>query len=144
MTDFPPPSAESLRRAQLIWRQSEDDLRSARSYLRRGEALEACFNSLQTVVNSLSALSILAGHFQLPHHSPLRLLEMCVELDERFSGLQEACAALEGVQEQDPFRSSGTPEDIAQQGKQSVEHATAIQKAVRNYLKEHRKRFFAP
>lgn len=144
MTDFPAPSSESLRRAQLIWQQSKDDLRTARNHLRKGEAIEACFNSLQTAINALSAVSWLAGHFQLPLHSPLRLLELCVELDERFSGLREACADLEGVQEQDPFRGSSTPEETGRLGKQSVAHATAIQKAVRSYLKEHRERYFAP
>lgn len=137
-------SPEALRRAQVMWEQSGDDLRAAKGKLREREPLEASFFALQAAVNALAAVARLSGEFQLPHHSPMQLLGICADADERFAALHEPCVALETVQEQDPFRGEHSPEELTRQGKAALAHATMVHKTVRAYLKTHRRRFFAP
>ena len=143
MNAHPPPSAEGLRRARVAWEQSKADLRDAKARLRAGAPLESSFFSLQAALNALAAVSRLCGHVQLPSHSPARMLELCCEADARFATLGEAVAALEQVQEQDPFRGAepaGSPDG----GRKALADATAVHKTVRAFLKAHRKAYFAP
>jgi HEPN domain-containing protein len=142
----PPATAspEALRRAQVMWEQSGDDLRAAKRKLREREPLDASFFALQAAVNALAAVARLSGEFQLPHHSPMQLLGFCADADDRFAALHEPCVALEAVQEQDPFRGEESAEALTRQGKAALAHATTVHKTVRAFLKTHRKRYFAP
>lgn len=137
-------SPEALRRAQVMWAQSGDDLRTAKHRLREREPLEASYFALQAAINALATVARLSGEFQLPHHSPLQLLGFCEGADGRFDTLREPCAALESVQEQDPFRGGHDAAELTRQGKAALAHATAVHKTVRAFLKTHRRQFFAP
>ena len=126
------------------WEQSGEDLRAAKLRLRERAPLEAGFFALQAAVNALATVARLSGEFQLPHHSPMQLLGIVVDADARFDGLREPCAALETVQEQDPFRGEESHDELTRRGKAALAHATTVHKTARAFLKTHRKRFFAP
>ncbi|MBI3992989.1 MAG: hypothetical protein HY342_06930 [Candidatus Lambdaproteobacteria bacterium] len=138
-----PPSPEGLRRAKVAWEQSAADLRDAQARLRDGAGLESSFFSLQAALNALAAVSRLYGHVQLPNHSPAQMLALCREADARFASLGDAVAALETVQEQDPFRGPHAPGGM-ESGRKALADATAVHKTVRAFLKEHRKTYFSP
>ena len=137
-------SSETLRRARLAWEQSVADLRNARHSLKQGGTLESSFFSLQAAVNALAVVPQLYGHFQLPTHSPTQLLALCRDVDNRFEALEAPCATLEAVQDQDPFRPGAREEDPQSASQRALDDAKAVHKAVREFLKDNRKRYFVP
>ena len=144
MTETQAPSAQALRRAQVCWEQSRQDLKRAKGKLRGGEYLESAFVSLQAALNGLATVCYLHGHFQLPLSSPVELLALCREADRHFEALEASCLALEAAAEQNPFRTppgEGADKSACQA---TYGHSDAVLSAVRGYLKENRKRFFSP
>ena len=141
--EAPRPSAETLRRARLFWRQARDDLKAAARRLKAGAGLESGYLSAQAASNALSTVCCLHGRFQLPTHSPARMAGLCEELDARFAALGDACAGLEEVQQHSPF---APPEPAAALAlaRRALEQGGAVCEEVRAYLREHRGRFFAP
>ena len=144
MSEPEAPPAESVRRARVFWEQSRQDLKSARRQQRAGAYLDSRFFSLQAAVNALSAVCHLHGHFQLPNSSALQLLALCRKADPRFELLDPACAALEEAAQQNPFAQGSATGGEKTAGRASLGQSEAIVKAVRGYLKDNRKRFFAP
>ena len=138
------PPAESVRRARVFWEQSRQDLKSARGQQRAGAYLDGRFFSLQAAVNALSAVCHLHGHFQLPNSSVLQLLALCREADPRFELLDLACAELEQAAQQNPFAQGIATGGEKAAGSAGLKQCEAVVKAVRGYLKDNRKRFFAP
>lgn len=145
------PSTETLRRARMFWEQSGQDLKEARRQLRAGASLESGYFSLQAALNALSAVCILHGHVQLPQTSTLHMLALCREEDPCFDHLGEACTGLEAAAEQSPFRELAASSDAGGDkaageaaGKAHLEQCDSVIKTVRGYLKDNRKRFFAP
>lgn len=138
------PSPETLRRARLFWEQSGQDLKDAGQRLRAGANLESGYYSLQAALNALSAVCTLHGHFQLPQSSTLHMLALCRAADPRFARLDEACTALEEAAAQNPFAPNPGTDGGKAAGKARLSQSNEIIKAVRGYLKDNRKRFFAP
>jgi hypothetical protein len=138
------PSAETLRRARLFWLQSLQDLKEARRLLRAGAILHSGYASLQAALNALSAVCYLQGHVQLPQSSTMHMLSLCQGAHPRFESLAGACAALEEAAEQSPFAPQPEAVDGAAAGKARLEQSSEIIDTVRAYLKDNRKRFFAP
>ena len=145
MTDAPqppsPPSPETIRRAQLFWQQSGDDLRAAKRSLRQGSTHPSCFLSLQAAVNGLSAVCQLRGRFQLPATASELL---AIAGDSRFAALTGECPGLDSVADQNPFAPGRVAEDEAALGEQCLAESRAVLAAVKGYLKENRERYFAP
>lgn len=138
------PGAETLRRARLFWRQSREDLKEARRLLRAGATLDSGYASLQAALNALSAVCYLQGHVQLPQSSTLHMLDLCRQADSRFEMLAGACAALEEAARQNPFVPQPQTDGGKAAGKARLEQSGEIIAMVRAYLKDNRKRFFAP
>lgn len=138
------PSAETLRRARVFWRQSGEDLKGAKGKLRAGAYLDSGYFSLQAALNALSAVCYLHGHVQLPQSSTLRMLALCRAADPRFHELDGACMALEDAAGQDPFAPPKEADGGKAASKARLQQSTAIIQAVRAHLKHNRKRFFAP
>jgi hypothetical protein len=72
------------------------------------------------------------------------MVSLCQTFDSRFAALAEACTVLERVQVYSPFDAPAMPEALAQASHAGLEAGTAVVEAVRDYLREHRRRFFAP
>lgn len=145
MAEFPPaPSPQTIRRAKLFWEQAAQDQESARRKQRDAAPLEAAYLSFQAALNALTAVCYLHGRFQLPNFSALRMAALCTELDGRFEKISSACEALEAVQERSPFDAAPDAAALDTLGKASVDHGARVLEAVRAYLKEHRRVFFAP
>jgi hypothetical protein len=140
----PPPSPQAVRRARLFWEQAAQDHGAARDKQRGHAPLEAAYLSFQAALNALTAVCYLNGRFQLPNFSTARMAALCAEVDGRFEAILAACEALEAVQERSPFDAAPDAAALDALGKASVGHGTQVLEAVRGYLKEHRKRFFAP
>jgi HEPN domain-containing protein len=138
------PSPQTLRRAKLFWEQAGQDHRAARERQRAGAPLEAAYLSFQAALNALTVVCYLNGRFQLPNFSTVRMAAQCAELDARFEAVRESCETLEAVQERGPFDAEPDPDALAALGKASLAQSDQVVEAVRAYLKEHRKRFFAP
>ena len=144
MSEEETPTTETLRRARLFWKQSGQDLKEARRQLRGGGCLESGYFSLQAALNALSAVCYLHGHVQLPQSSTLRMLALCRVEDARFHQLDEACMALEEAAEQNPFIAPTDEDGGKAAAKARLEQSATIIKTVRTYLKDNRRRFFAP
>jgi hypothetical protein len=138
------PSPQTLRRAKLFWEQATQDQGSAREKYRGHAPLEAAYLSFQAALNALTAVCYVNGRFQLPNFSTVRMAAQCAEIDGRFEGIRAACEALEAVQERSPFDAAPDAAALKALGKDSVDHGAQVLDAVRAYLKEHRKIFFAP
>ena len=144
MSEPDTPSADTLRRARVFWQQSRQDLKAAKGQLRLGGSLESGYLSLQAALNALSAVCYLSGHVQLPQSSTMHMLALCREADPRFAMLEEACMALEEAAEQNPFAPPRDVDEGKRAAKARYEQGSAIVQAVQTYLKDNRKRFFAP
>ncbi|MBI4082668.1 MAG: HEPN domain-containing protein [Candidatus Lambdaproteobacteria bacterium] len=142
MTESPKPTPDTLRRARVYWEQSRADLKLSRRRLREGAFLECAYFSLQAATNALSTVCRLHGHVQLPQHSLGRLAELCAEADGRFRGPAPSLAALEAVMARSPFEPPQP--DAEAQSRACLDHAETILDTVRGYLREHRRRYFAP
>lgn len=140
----PPPSAEALRRARLMWRQAQDDLKAAARRRKSQAHLECGYLSLQAAINALTVVCYLHGQFRPPNFSAARMAFLCQTLDPRFAALADACTVLEQVQSYSPFGVPAAPEALTQASQAGLEAGTAVVGAVRDYLREHRRRFFAP
>ena len=138
------PSTETLRRARMFWEQSGQDLKEARRQQRAGAFLDSGYFSLQAALNALSAVCILHGHVQLPQASAQHMLALARAEDPRFNQLGDACMGLEEAAGQNPFAASRDADGGKAAGKVRLEQSNAIIKTVRAYLKDNRKRFFAP
>lgn len=138
------PGEKSLQRGKLLWQQSQVDLKSAWKKWKGGQFLESSCLSLQASINALSAVCTLNGIFQYPNFSPMRMSALCVEKDPRFERLQEACMALEEVQEADPFSDVSTPIAGKEGSRACYDHGEAVITLVKGYLKDNRGRFFSP
>jgi hypothetical protein len=100
--------------------------------------------SFQAALNALTVVCYLNGRFQPPNFSTARMAALSAELDPRFEAVRAACDALESVQHRSPFEAEPDPVALGELGRSSLSHSTQVVEAVRAYLKEHRKRFFAP
>ncbi len=138
------PSAESIRRAQVFWEQSGEDLKAAKAELKRRDFLQSSFMSLQAAVNALSAVCHLHGHFQLPPGNPGQLAALCAETEPRFTEWVDACPALEEAMERNPFDPHRDPEEEAVLGRRCLAEVEPLLRLVKSYLKENRARFFKP
>ena len=143
VTQTTSPSGQALRRAQLFWEQSNQDIRAAKDKLKRAP-LESAYLSVQAALNALTVVSYLNGKFQLPNFSTARMAAEAAGVDSRFETLREACEALEAVQHRSPFEADPDPVALADLGKTSFDHGRHVIDSVRGYLKEHQKRFFSP
>lgn len=139
-----PPNEEVVRRAEVFWRQSRDDLKAARRALKGHEHLECSYLSFQAALNALTSVCYLQGRVQLPNFSTVQLAAICAEHDGRFAALEEPAGSLETVQRWDPFRTETAPEDAPALARENYRHGEAVLNTVRGYLKEHRRRFFRP
>ncbi|MCZ6531574.1 MAG: hypothetical protein O7A08_01265 [SAR324 cluster bacterium] len=137
-------SPPSLHRARVFWEQSQQDLKTAKRQQRAGAFLDGRYFSLQAALNALSAVCHLQGHFQLPNASVLMLLALCRDVDPRFALLNQACTALEEAALQNPFVPGTDQGNGKAAGRDNLAHSEAVIKAVRGYLKDNRKRYFAP
>ena len=131
----------AVRRAKIFWEQSQQDIKAARAKLKGGADMECGFLCLQAAVNALSAVCFLNGHFQLPSASAHALQALCRDADSRFEGLEEACQQVESVTENNPF--SGV-DHSAIPARDLLAQSGRILDTVKAYLKDNRKRFFAP
>lgn len=138
------PSAEQIRRARVFWKQSGQDLKSARARLKKQDYLQSSLLSLQATVNGLSAVCHLHGHFQLPVGSASELLALCAEEAEELRPLLGACAALDEAMEQDPFAAQREADREAELSRRCLEEGRAVLDTVKRYLKRNRRRFFSP
>jgi hypothetical protein len=138
------PSPQVLRRARLFWEQAILDGRSARDKHKASAHLESGYLSFQSALNALTAVCYLNGRFQLPNFSAVQMAGLCAEVDGSFDAIGEACAALDAVQQHSPFDAKADPAALANLSRESLAHGAHIVAAVRTYLKERRKRFFAP
>ena len=138
------PTPEALRRAQLFWRQAEDDLKAAGKRHKAKVYIEAGYLSFQGAINALTVVCYLHGQFQVPNYSAAKMAAACVEIDERFATLEAACMALEQVQHHSPFGSAGDPAAVAEDSRAGLEGGRQVLEMVRSYLKEHRREYFAP
>ena len=143
MTDEDVPSAETLRRAQMLWEQSGLDLRQAKRFRREKRWLEGSFLAIQAALNALTALCGLQGHFRLPNYSAVQLASLCAQEEPAFEALLPTCRALDEAQEQSPFAEIPAPEAKAA-GTRTLAHSTEVISAVRTHLKKHRKKYFKP
>ncbi|HUJ75064.1 MAG TPA: hypothetical protein VL359_09405 [bacterium] len=140
------PSDQALHRARVSWLQSVTDYRSAQKRRRQRAYLESAYLSFQSALNALSAVCHAHRRYQIPNFSTVQLAALCEEFDARFADVREACAALEKVQDYSPFAQGATGHDreLARVAQAALRHAGLVHKAVRAFLKENRKRFFAP
>ena len=72
------------------------------------------------------------------------MLALCRAADPRFARLDEACVALEEAAGQNPYAPTQDADGGKAVGKARLGQSGEIIKAVRGYLKDNRKRFFAP
>lgn len=138
------PTPEALRRAKVFWQQARQDAKSAAKKRRAGDHLESGYLSFQAAINALTVVCYLQGTFQVPNYSATKMASLCQDVDARFAALGPACAALEEVQAHSPFQPAAEPAVLAELSRASLEHGQAVVETVRGFLKEHRRRFFAP
>jgi hypothetical protein len=138
------PTPETLRRAQVFWRQAEADLKAAAKQQKAQAHVESGYLSFQGAINALTVVCYLQGQFQVPNYSAAKMAALCQDTDERFARLAAACAALEQVQVHSPFGSPAPPDVMAQVSRAGLEGGRTVLETVRRYLKEHRRRYFAP
>ncbi len=144
MTAPAAPTPATRRQAQVTWQQSLADLRSARRKLRQRALLDAGYLSLQTAVNALATVCRLQGLFQIPHHSLSDLIGLCCEADPRFEALRDVPAVLDEVLLKSPFAPAEDPLAEAPHAEACLREAGRVVELVRGYLKENRRRYFAP
>jgi len=137
------PSAQSIRRAKLFWEQATQDLKGAREKL-PSAPLESAYGCFQAALNALTTVCYLNGRYQLPNFSTARMAALCAEFEPAFESLRAPCDELESVQHRSPFDKAPDPQALAELGRTSLAASTQVVDRVRDYLKEHRKRFFAP
>ena len=138
------PSAESIRRAQLFWEQSAQDLKAAKAESKGRDFLQSSFMSLQAAVNALSAVCHLHGHFQLPPGNPSQLAALCAETEPRFAELIDACPALGQALERNPFDPHRDAEEEAALSRRCLAELEPLLRLVKGYLNDNRERFFKP
>jgi hypothetical protein len=138
------PSPEALRRAQVFWQQAQQDVKSAAKRHQAGKHLESGYLSFQGAINALTVVCYLHGRFQVPNFSAVKMASLCQDLDARFEALQPACVALEQVQEHSPFQPAAEPAVLVELSRASLAGGRTVLETVRGYLKEQRRRFFAP
>ena len=139
------PSAETRRRARLVWLQTAQDLKEARHMQQQNRAHDARFLALQVASNALTTVAMLLGYFQFPYSSPTQMLQLCEEADPRLTPLREACQRLEVAQEMDPFTNEPpSAEEEAETMAQLLLDAEAIRTAVFGVLKQHKKEWIKP
>lgn len=138
------PSPETVRRSRLYWEQSQEDLKGAWKQWRGQSYLESSYLSLQAALNAMATVCTLHGHLRLPVFSPLKLAGLCETADARFAGLSGPCEALEAVQERGPYDEARDAEEEKSHARLCYDHSDRILKTVRGYLKENRRRYFAP
>lgn len=149
MSDAPPappaaPTPEGLRRARNFWEQSQADLKEARRKLRAQSFLDSSFLSFQASINALTSVCYLHGEYRVPSHSAAQLVATVQAFDDRFEGVADAAQALEDVQELNPYAAERDAAEEQRLSRLYYDHSDSILKAVKGYLKAHRKRFFAP
>jgi len=138
------PTPDTIRRARVFWLQSQDDLKLARRHLRRRSYHDGSFLSMQAALNALSTVCRLHGHFMPPQHGLREMLGLCGQCDPRFDAVLAGEAALDTVPERNPFAPADPPEAAEAFTRSCLAEAEQVVGAVRGYLKEHRRRFFAP
>ena len=144
MSSSPKISGETIRRSRLFWEQSRQDLREAKSRLRREAFLESGYLAFQAAINALSAVCLLHGHYRLPNSAPLLLLGLCREFDRRFADLDDSCQALGEAAAGSPFAEATPTGNARAKAEDHLRETERILAAVRGYLKENKKRFYSP
>lgn len=138
------PSADGLRRARTFWEQSQADLKEARRRMRARAYLDSSYLSYQASLNALTTVCYLHGEYRVPNHSTEQLAAKVEALVPHLAPVEEPAQALEAVQELNPFAPDRDAAEERRQSRLYYDHSDSILKAVRAYLKAHRKRFFAP
>jgi hypothetical protein len=147
MSEAPPlptPTPEAVRRARTFWEQGQADLKESRRRLRARAWLDSSYLSFQASLNALSSVCTLHGEFRLPSHSTGRLAALAQGYDPRFAALGEPAQELEAVQELNPYAAGRDAAEEQRRSRLYYAHSDSILKAVRGYLKTHRRHFFAP
>jgi HEPN domain-containing protein len=137
-------SADAIRRARVFWEQSRADLREARRRMRARAYLDSSFLSFQASLNALTSVCHLHGEYRVPNFSTARLAALLQGVDAHFERVQAPALALEAVQELNPYAPERDEAQERRQSREHYDHSDSILKAVRGYLKTHRRRFFAP
>lgn len=138
------PDEVRLRRARACWEQSLADLKEARALLRQGRQLQSAYLSLQAALNAMASVCTLHGEFQYPAHSPTQMSSICASLDAHFNALAAPCAALESVQEQNPFAEEVSSPESRKEAREAYRHGKNVLGVVRGYLRTHRQKYFKP
>ena len=138
------PSEETLRRARAHWEQAGEDLRQARRALGKGDPVQGGFMSLQAAQNALRVPCLLHGHVMPPLHSPAALAALLGAEIPELAALGAPCGALEEAQGLNPFAAQRDTGEEREQAARALEQAEAVLGLIKTYLKNRKRRYFAP
>ncbi|MBC8258615.1 MAG: hypothetical protein H8E38_06330 [SAR324 cluster bacterium] len=138
-------SERSIKRAQVSWEQSKEDLELAKSYIKTNPDT-SCLLSNQAAINAFSSILQALGHFQLPAYSATEMLNLCSSVAEEVEQTRPQCEVLDSALNRDllghtrPKNISFTPAFA----KTSFEASSQILKIIKAYWQDNKERFFTP
>ncbi len=138
-------SDKTLKRAQISWEQSKQDLEMAYSFIATNPDT-SCLLSNQAAINAFSSILEAHGHFQLPAYSSIEMLDLCSAVAQEVEEIRPECLVLNSALSRDllghtkPKNIKFTPAFA----KTSYEASVKISKVIKNYWSANKERFFAP
>ena len=138
-------SERTIRRAQVSWEQSGEDLEMAKSFIKTNPDT-SCLLSNQSAINAFSSILIALGHFQLPAYSSSEMLNICSSVAPEIEIARKYCEVLDSALNRDllghtrPKNLKFTPVFA----KKTFEASSKINQIVKAYLQENSDRFFVP
>lgn len=89
-------SERSIRRGNISWEQSQEDLNIAQSCI-KSYPEKSCLQSSQSAINALSSVLETEGNFQLPAFSSLTVLDASLSIAPELDKLRSHCQVLDST-----------------------------------------------